>query len=76
MLSYLIYYIIIYYIMCLYILASQIYSLIYMIICNIYDYLKYNYILDNIFLYFTINGYYIVLCYILYINMLYICVFI
>lgn len=51
--------------MCLYILASQIYSLIYMIICNIYDYLKYDYILDNIFIYFTINGYYI-LSYVMY----------
>lgn len=38
--------------MCLYVLASQTYSLIYMIICNIYDC-----ILDTIFIYFNINGY-------------------
>lgn len=57
--------------MCLYVLASQTYSLIYMIICNMYDY-----ILDNIFLYFKINGLYCLMLCTIYKYATYVCVYI
>lgn len=58
----------------LYTLVSQTYYLIY-IIYNVYDYLIYDYILDNILIYFNMNEYCIFLCVIYYINMPYMCVY-